>query len=73
MNEKEVASGCEQVVKVNESVGSIAVVKHTSEPPKSFTFDRVFGPDSKQVDVYNDGARRIVNSILEGYNGRFKS
>jgi len=23
-------------------------------PPKTFTFDNVFGPDSKQADVYNE-------------------
>ena len=39
------------------------------EPPKEFTFDVVFGPDSKQVDVYNECARKIVDSVLEGYNG----
>ena len=70
MNQKEVASGCAQVVKVDESRGSITVVRQTSEPPKQFHFDRVFGPDAKQVDVYNDVARRIVNSVLEGYNGK---
>lgn len=39
------------------------------EPPKVFTFDSVFGPDSKQVDVYNLAARPIVENVLEGYNG----
>ena len=42
-----------------------------SEPPKTFTFDTVFGPESKQVDVYNDAARPIVDCVLEGYNGQF--
>nr|ASS77296.1 kinesin family member 3A [Palaemon carinicauda] len=39
------------------------------EPPKVFTFDSVFGPESKQVDVYNLAARPIVENVLEGYNG----
>ena len=39
------------------------------EPPKQFTFDTVFGPNCKQVDVYNEVARPIVESVLEGYNG----
>ena len=43
----------------------------SNEPPKTFTFDTVFGPDSKQVDVYNLTARPIVDSVLEGYNGEF--
>ena len=40
-----------------------------SEPPKTFTFDTVFGSASKQVDVYNEVARPIVDCVLEGYNG----
>ena len=38
-----------------------------------FTFDTVFGPESKQVDVYNLTARQIVDSVLEGYNGKLLS
>ena len=40
------------------------------EPPKTFTFDTVFGPNCKQVDVYNTVARPIVEKVLEGYNGK---
>ena len=46
------------------------VDRKTSEPPKTFTFDTVFGPDCKQVDVYNEVARPIVDCVLEGYNGK---
>ena len=57
---------------VNEMRGQISVQKAKSnDPPKTFTFDTVFGPDSKQVDVYNLTARPIVDSVLEGYNGMF--
>ena len=38
-------------------------------PPKTFTFDTVFAPNCKQVDVYNKVARPIVESVLGGYNG----
>ena len=35
--------------------GSIEVTQTNSgNPPKTFTFDNVFGPDSKQTDVYNE-------------------
>ena len=40
------------------------------DPPKTFTFDTVFAPNCKQVDVYNKIARPIVESVLGGYNGR---
>eukprot|EP00794_Sanderia_malayensis_P007023 gene7023-7811_t len=59
-------------VKVDEVRGSITLANPDSrgrEPPKVYTFDRVFAPDCKQTDVYNDGARPIVDSVIEGYNG----
>jgi len=36
---------------------------------KDFVFDRVFGTDSRQEDVYMYAAQPIVQSIVEGYNG----
>ena len=34
-----------------------------------FTFDAIFGPDSRQVDVFNEVAVPSVNGVMEGYNG----
>ena len=58
-------------VTVDEIRGTVTVnnMKSPQEPPKTFTFDTVFGPDSKQLDVYNLTARPIIDSVLEGYNG----
>lgn len=39
------------------------------EPPKTYSFDHVFGDDAKQLDIYNLIARPIVDAVLEGYNG----
>ena len=75
MNEKEVASGCGLSVNVDESRGIITVKNpgaRKGEQAKQFTYDRVFGLDAKQVDIYNDAARPIVNCVLEGYNGENK-
>lgn len=36
---------------------------------KSFAFDSVFGEDSQQALVYERTAFRLVESVLEGYNG----
>lgn len=71
MNEKETSTGCQLVVNVDEARGSITVTSPSdrSEPPKVFTFDTVFGPNCKQVDIYNIVARPIVESVLESYNG----
>jgi len=71
MNDVEKKTNCTQVVNVDNVRRCISVKNEGSpeEPPKEFTFDTVFGADSKQVDVYNECARRIVDSVLEGYNG----
>ncbi|KAG8578806.1 hypothetical protein GDO81_010625 [Engystomops pustulosus] len=71
LNEREKAMGNKMAVHVDEIRGTIAVHKVDSmnEPPKTFTFDTVFGTDSKQLDVYNLTARPIIDSVLEGYNG----
>lgn len=58
-----------------DSVRCAIIVKNPNgsndEPPKTFTFDTVFGTDCKQVDIYNEVARPIVECVLEGYNGVF--
>uniref|UniRef100_A0A3P9IXF4 Kinesin-like protein KIF3A n=1 Tax=Oryzias latipes TaxID=8090 RepID=A0A3P9IXF4_ORYLA len=71
LNQREKMTGFKQAVTVDEIRGTITVNKFETaqEPPKTFTFDTVFGPDSKQLDVYNLTARPIVDSVLEGYNG----
>jgi len=39
------------------------------ETPKPFTFDYVYGVDSRQQDVFNETAKPIVDSVIGGYNG----
>lgn len=75
LNQKETTMGHKQAVIVDEMRGTITVNKLETphEPPKTFTFDTVFGPDSKQLDVYNLTARPIIDSVLEGYNGIFNA
>ena len=34
-----------------------------------FTFDRIFGPDSKQLEVFDYSAKPIIQSVMDGYNG----
>lgn len=71
LNQKEKVMGNKQSVIVDEIRGTVTVNKldASQEPPKTFTFDTVFGPESKQLDVYNLTARPIIDSVLEGYNG----
>ncbi|KAK7404642.1 hypothetical protein VNO78_05597 [Psophocarpus tetragonolobus] len=35
---------------------------------RTFAFDKVFGPDSKQKELYEQAVSPIVNEVLEGYN-----
>lgn len=36
---------------------------------KTYLFDRVFGPDANQAQVYEEAAKPIVKDVLSGYNG----
>ncbi|CAF2739717.1 unnamed protein product [Rotaria sp. Silwood2] len=72
MSDKELDNDRKEIVFVNESTGTIDVrPPHniSDDTGKTFTFDYVFGPNSKQVDIYNLVARPIVDAVLEGYNG----
>ncbi|CAF0770762.1 unnamed protein product [Adineta steineri] len=72
MSDKEVGNDHKSIVFVNESSGTIDVrapENSNDDTNKAYTFDYVFGPNSKQVDVYNLVARPIVDAVLEGYNG----
>ncbi|OQR71775.1 kinesin protein KIF3A-like, partial [Tropilaelaps mercedesae] len=71
LSETEIAANYRNVISVDPIGGIVTVASPAgpSEPPKCFTFDLVFGPDSKQVDVYNRAARPIIDNVLQGYNG----
>ncbi|KAL1428849.1 hypothetical protein MTO96_002567 [Rhipicephalus appendiculatus] len=73
LSEKEQAAGCQDIVTVDTVQGTVLVTNpsgaHGDVPPKMFTFDTVFDVNSKQVEVYNQAARPIVENVLEGYNG----
>ena len=38
-------------------------------PPRLFTFDAVYGPESFQQEVYDECGFALVESVIEGYNG----
>lgn len=60
-------------IKIKPVEGSVTLSNPTAseyDPPKTFTFDTVFGTDSTQLDVYNLAARPIIDNVLEGYNGK---
>lgn len=66
-NSRETGQGV--AVAVDESAGQVALAcVRSTEPPRAFTFDAVFGPEASQQDVYNATARDLVNSVLAGFN-----
>ncbi|XP_002167125.3 kinesin-like protein KIF3A [Hydra vulgaris] len=72
LSQKEKDTNCSIAIVCDEVRGTVTIKQEdnrSSDVPKVFTYDRVFGPESKQTDVYNDAARAIVESVLEGYNG----
>ena len=71
LSDKELQHNMKVVVKLDQLSGQVTVhnPKPHGESERTFTFDTVLGPDTKQVDIYNETARPIVESVLEGYNG----
>lgn len=35
----------------------------------AFTFDAIFGPSSRQIDVFKEVAVPVVSGVFDGYNG----
>ncbi|PFX29238.1 kinesin-like protein KIF11 [Stylophora pistillata] len=73
-NGKEVKESSPSVVKcqplkreivVKHDVGNLSSATSTT---KTFTFDRVFGPETKQIDVYRSVVVPILDEVLMGYN-----
>ncbi|KAM9830234.1 kinesin-like protein KIF3B [Syngnathus typhle] len=73
MNEKELAATYECVVSVDVKFGQIIVRNpreaSAGELPKVFTFDSVYDSNSKQLDLYDETFRPLVDSVLQGFNG----
>nr|XP_057907127.1 kinesin-like protein KIF3B [Doryrhamphus excisus]XP_057907128.1 kinesin-like protein KIF3B [Doryrhamphus excisus] len=70
MNEKERAATFESVVSVDVKLGQI-IVRNPRDPSTSkvFTFDSVYDWKSKQIELYNESFRPLVDSVLRGFNG----
>ncbi|KAJ4732042.1 Kinesin-like protein [Rhynchospora pubera] len=69
-NDDELRTKAPQVVTCDESNREVSVTQSIAGKPmdRVFTFDKVFGPNSKQKDLYNQAVIPIVNEVLEGFN-----
>lgn len=72
LSKKEIENGNEKVVKMveREDKGEVIVGREgDEEPPKIFTFDKVFDEKVEQEYLFDHTARAIVGNVFEGYNG----
>ena len=69
MVEKEQREGHRGVVRVDRLRREVTVQLPSPAQQRVFTYDVVFGPESTQAEVFNETARPIVDSVLQGYNG----
>ncbi|NXO29631.1 KIF3B protein, partial [Cisticola juncidis] len=72
MNSKEKSASYEKVVNVDVKLGQVSVKNprgSSHELPKMFTFDAVYDWNSKQVELYDETFRPLVDSVLQGFNG----
>lgn len=67
----EISDGHQSVVDVltNRGVIELRNPKEPNETPKVFTFDSVYDPRSRQLDLYDETFRDLVDSVLNGFNG----
>ncbi|KAM4541750.1 kinesin-like protein KIF3B [Odontesthes bonariensis] len=62
----------ENILEIDDRLGQITIRNPKAppdEPMKVFTFDSVYGWNSKQSDIYDDAVRPLVESVLHGFNG----
>ncbi|KAK7341752.1 hypothetical protein VNO80_24691 [Phaseolus coccineus] len=58
------------VISCNEGRREVSAVQNIANKQidRTFAFDKVFGPNSKQKELYEQAVSPIVNEVLEGYN-----
>lgn len=65
-NKIETANGGQPIVEID---GDDTCKITSSEVSAPFTFDRVFGMDSRQPDIFEFSIRSTVEDVMNGYNG----
>ncbi|XP_063699517.1 kinesin-like protein Klp61F [Culicoides brevitarsis] len=68
MNSRERGIRSQEVVEVPNHKEVIARVLLDAKTQKKFSFDRAFGPDSKQHEVYATVVAPLIDEVLSGYN-----
>ena len=66
-NVSEKKTGSSSIIECQSKKGEIHVALEKLGS-KTFTFDKVFGPESKQISVYKAIASPLIDEVLTGYN-----
>ncbi|KAK1412771.1 hypothetical protein QVD17_34272 [Tagetes erecta] len=69
-SDDELRSNAPHVVTCNDQQREVAVSQNIAgkQIDRVFTFDKVFGPNAHQKDLYEQAVIPIVNEVLEGFN-----
>ncbi|KNA19863.1 hypothetical protein SOVF_057510 [Spinacia oleracea] len=69
-SDDELRNNAPQVVTCNDYQREVAVSQNIAGKhfDRVFVFDKVFGPNSQQRDLYDQAITPIVNEVLEGFN-----
>ena len=68
MNQKEKNEGYQTCVDVDSDRGEVNV-QLVNTPKRTFWYDKAYGMDSTQEQVFQETAMPIVESVVQGYNG----
>ena len=68
MNQKEKSEGYQNCVDVDSDRGEVNV-RLANTPKRTFWYDKAYGMNSTQEQVFQETAMPIVESVVQGYNG----
>ncbi|WVZ56493.1 hypothetical protein U9M48_007012 [Paspalum notatum var. saurae] len=69
LNEEEQRLDVKSVISCNDTNKEVtARLSLFKQPNRTFTFDKVFGPESQQSMIFDHAVAPLVNDVLEGYN-----
>lgn len=68
-NSLEQREGGRIIVEIDEETGTNVKLTSSSDPPGGFNFDRAFGIQTNQQEIFEYGVRGIVDEVMAGYNG----
>lgn len=68
-NSLEQREGGKIIVEIDSETGTNVKLTASAEPQGGFNFDRAFGPETSQQEIFEYGVRGIVDEVMAGYNG----